>query len=185
VLPVIDPAPAWTAGRGIWVVGDSLTVQTSEPLGVALTLAGWHLQGIDAVNGRKTPVAMARAETLFSVLPAPPVVLVATGTNDYETPYSEQTQRIGAFVNWLLAHGARQIYWVDAHRVGDEEVNRALRDVAATAPTTLHVIAWNDAATQHPSWIVADGVHLTEEGRSGRVSVIMSALPDPLSVPAQ
>jgi hypothetical protein len=119
------------------------------------------------------------------VLPVPPVVLVATGTNDYETPYLEQAQRIGAFVNWLLAHGARQVYWVDAHRAGNAEVNRALTDVAATAPQTLHVIAWDQPATLHPSWIVADGVHLTEEGVTARVSVIMSALPDPTTVPMQ
>ena len=65
----------------------------------------------------------------------------------------------------------RQIFWMNATNDGDVHVNARIQKFADKYEN-VHVIDWETISKGHPEYFVADGIHLTMDGRKAYVKAI-------------
>ena len=98
-------------------------------------------------------------------------VVIGLGTNG---PFSVATgqeiiNRLGSgrTVYWVTAYG-RDLRW-------QEESNATIRKLAEDNEN-VHIIDWAQAASGHAEWFVADGIHLSAQGRAAYAGVVLGGL---------
>ncbi|MDE7248105.1 MAG: hypothetical protein K2N43_09495 [Lachnospiraceae bacterium] len=98
-------------------------------------------------------------------------VVIGLGTNG---PFSVAT---GQEIINRLGSG-RTIYWVTAYGRDlrwQEESNATIRKLAEDNEN-VHIIDWAQAASGHAEWFVADGIHLSAQGRAAYAGIVLGGL---------
>ena len=150
-------------------VGDSLSVGTSRYLRARLT--GYRITPVHDVGLHADDVVEIVA-TRASRLPR--VLVVSAGTNDDPRLVSHFRARVERVAS--AAGTWRCVVWPNIVRppaVGSTYAgyNRALRSVA-TRHGNVHVVDWAALVRRHPSWLGADGVHVSPAGYRARATAI-------------
>jgi hypothetical protein len=124
-------------------------------------------------NGVEAPSALdailARRGTIA------PTVIVDVGYNDAASTYSDDLDRV---MRALVGEGASKVVWVTLRRYGSvrrAKIDRAIRAARARWPK-LRVADWSRWSRGHPSWFVADGIHLGRFGAMGLARLIRHAV---------
>jgi hypothetical protein len=154
------PVPA-----GTYALGDSVMLGSR-------TLLRRRGIVVDAVVSRQFSTAAATLASVRRAGRLPRNVVVHLGTNG-----NVALADCRALVDSL--GGGRRVFLVTAHapRSWVPLVNRHLRACAkAYAGHRVIVVDWDRAATGHPSWFAADGIHPSSVGRPHYVAVIAAAL---------
>ncbi len=151
------------------MVGDSLLASAIENVVAAL---GDAVVSIDAEPGRT--IGQGRLPIATAVAANPDAVVIALGTNDWASP-PEQVVAHLAEIERLL-EGASCVIWIDAQefRPGLAEVNAQVRRLAEKH-VDVHVARWSILAGS-PEFHLADGYHLSGEGREMYAGLIDTAV---------
>lgn len=68
-----------------------------------------------------------------------------------------------------------EVFWVNVTNDKDVHVNDSLLEFSKNY-NNLHVIDWETISNGHPEYFVADGIHLTQQGREAYVKAIYSSI---------
>lgn len=166
-------AGAETASRSLRDLGDSLSVGTAPYLTAKLRgyrITRIHDVGLHAYDA--AAIVSAGRATL------PPILVISAGTNDDPRIVSTFWRAVTRVVT--AAGRARCVVWPTIVRppaVGAsyDGLNRALTRVAAHHRNLL-VVDWVGMIRRHPSWLSADGVHVSVAGYRARASAIAGAV---------
>ncbi len=175
------------------VIGDSLTVAAGDEITDRLRGLGLRVVGVDAVEGRRlTRDLEGRPSGLAAlrVFPNPAAVeiwVIALGTNDVgaQAPADELSTDIDDLLD-SIPDGAT-VVWVDVYidKLADASAafDAQVTD-AAVGRGDMVIVDWFNPA-QAPGMLVADGVHLTADGRAAfadaianRVARVAAAIDD-------
>lgn len=191
------------AGRGgtavadrpasVVMVGDSITVASSEELEVALTDLGLEVLLIDAQVGRRMTVGergrltpgVDVVEYVAGAL-EPELWIVALGTNDigqYPDP-DDIAAQVDAILD-RIPEGAPVVWvdtWIRDRPDQARAVNDAIRSAVDRRPATL-VVDWASSATAD-GVLAGDGVHLTDGLGRARFAEVVAAGVEALLGPA-
>lgn len=119
---------------------------------------------VDAVQSR---MLSDMTESLKNMEQIGDVVIIGAGTNGAFSIESAQK-----LIDYLGKE--RTVFWINVH--GDhlswkETVNQRIRKIVKKNHNVF-LIDFEKEALKHPEWFRADGVHLTEDGKKGYVSLI-------------
>ena len=119
---------------------------------------------VDAVQSR---MLSDMTESIKNMEQIGDVVIIGAGTNGAFGIESAQK-----LIDYLGRE--RTIFWINVH--GDhlswkDTVNKRIRNIVKKNHNVF-LIDFEKEALKHPEWFRADGVHLTEEGKKGYVSLI-------------
>lgn len=119
---------------------------------------------VDAVQSR---MLSDMTESLKNMEQIGDVVIIGAGTNGAFSIESAQK-----LIDYLGKE--RTVFWINVH--GDhlswkETVNQRIRKIVKKNHNVF-LIDFEKEALNHPEWFRADGVHLTEDGKKGYVSLI-------------
>jgi lysophospholipase L1-like esterase len=170
-----DELPA----RYVEVVGDSLTRMTYEAAG------GWHVDGRDGRTMHDSMWLLRRVSSR-----APDAVVVALGTNDVAYNRSERVMNLDIRRSVHNTMAVPCVLFTTVTRFGTPFYNRRWRAASRRFNQALWgsgviVIDWSAAVTEHREYLLADGVHLTDEGKVAydellRAAVDEHCVPDPV-----
>lgn len=174
--------PSSRMPSSVAVVGDSLTLSAEQEIGAYLTGIGIDEVTIDgAVNRRITrgndPDPGLEVVEQIADESNPDLWVIALGTNDVGS--SVEPDQLEADVETLLdaIPAGAPVVWVDVWiRDRPEQVdaaNAVLRRVIGRRAESI-VAAWH-AHGADPGLVAADGVHLTDDGRSVFAAAIAAA----------
>lgn len=109
--------------------------------------------------------------------------VVMVGTNDAaNVAAGSQVGHQERVLRMLDVFGADPVLWLDAATIRSttayamrhmETWNEALRSIAAERPN-VSVLAWSERV--RPEWFVADGTHMSPEGRAWRAAITSAGL---------
>ena len=194
VVTAGSPQPAGATGSAVTIVGDSLTVGTSQ-LESALTDAGWGDVFVSAKSGRHIylsgDVSMSGMGSIRAIRASGRDTqdwVIALGTNDLgyfssiaatETYLQQVVDEIGtghriAFVTLAIESGS----------AAANRFNTVVRSWASSDPSRFLVIDWDAALVGHANWFADDGIHYTSTGCRNREAVIVAELAGWLEGPA-
>ncbi|GEM_PF-5233617 len=153
----------------IELVGDSLLASATSHVVAALHDA---VVGVDAEPGRT--IAQGRRAIANAVAARPDAVVIALGTNDWASPIDELAEHLDEIGQ--IISDAPCVVWIDTQefRPGLERVNSEVRRVAELSRDT-HVARWSILAGP-PEFHLADGYHLSEDGRLLFAGLIETAI---------
>ncbi|MBR4455976.1 MAG: hypothetical protein IKS32_07105 [Solobacterium sp.] len=113
-------------------------------------------------DGKNVLIQMEQNGTLGDV------VLFSLGTNSY----IEESD-----IEELIEHcGSRPSFWLSTYGVSNDS-NQKMEHVTSLYDNAF-MIDWNSEAIRHPSYILADGLHPTEEGAKAYAELIRSVIND-------
>ena len=145
--------------RGIICIGDSVMLGSSSAIRSALP--GCY---IDAAVSRYVGDGVEIAKQLAEQGKLGNVVVVSLGTNGPiagAPRYEEQTQAL-----LKILGPERQIFWVNVYgphlkwqNTNNEYIARMAKEHA-----NIHVVNWYGLISQHPEWLVKDGIHPNDVG---------------------
>jgi len=161
------------SSRSVLDLGDSLSVGTAPYLSARLRryrIERIHDVGLHAYDA---PDIVAGRGPLL-----PAVLVVSAGTNDDPRIVSTFWRAVSSVVR--TAGPGRCVVWPTIVRppaVGAsyDGLNRALARVAARN-RNLVVVDWVGLVRRHPSWLSADGVHVSVAGYRARAAAIAAAV---------
>ncbi len=169
--------------RPVAVVGDSLSVLGEHQIRQVLETAGWKVS-MDGYPGVTTATQMPALEKTARAGRHP--VVIELGTNDAhalddgKTDAATERSTIGLALA-LFAPG-QCLVWVNADAnpsrpggSGGRIVNDSLTAAAAGRPGT-HIADLNAMLQAHPEYLLADGVHLTDDGSTALGHLMADAL---------
>lgn len=181
------------AAADVWQYGDSIARNDAEDLAARLTGHGVTV-ALDNWASRPTyPAATALRNDVARHGP-PPVVIMATGTNDIYAPagMTAQIDRVMTAVPretevvWVNVYAARS----DATppvRAADLANSRLINAQLAAAQSrwvNLHVVHWHEFLAAYPLYrpgaYLRDGMHTSTLGRAARNTLIVAAVDDAL-----
>jgi hypothetical protein len=160
------------SGEDVRIYGDSITFGGKSALAAELNNLGYTLF-VDAWSGRPTTPAI---DALVAETSLPPIVIMATGTNDIFNPtvMGAQVQRAENFISaYNLEHGTNvKLFWVDVQATrwsqteyterNDQRNSMSVNlDIYQRIPTT-QVIGWTARFMDNPNLLttyLVDGVH--------------------------
>lgn len=159
-------------GEDVRIYGDSITFGGKSALAAQLNDLGYTLF-VDAWSGRPTAPAV---DALVAETVLPPIVIMATGTNDMfnSTVMGAQIQRAENFIaSYNASHSVKtQLFWMDvqATRWGqsmtvqrnDQRNSMAINMAIYKRIPTNNIIGWNQRFLDNPNLLttyLADGVH--------------------------
>ncbi len=166
----------------IFVIGDSITVQSTREVKAALAAAGWHptVQGISGstiaggTHGGWPGAARRLVQRLF-----PEVVVVELGTND--TAPNVCCAKVPASIDAMkdaLAH-VPHVLWLNVQegRLDSANAARVNRDLEAAAKqwSNLHIVDFSGRFAGRPEWHVGPGPHLTPAGQVAFAQLVAQA----------
>ncbi len=161
-------AAAAAPSRDRYAVGDSVMLGART----ALKSEGF---GVDAAVSRQAYSGPALLRKKGAKLPTN--VVVHLGTNG-SFPLSTCKSLVRA------AGPDRRVFLVTVHvrRSWAKPNNTMMRRCdAAFADDRVHVIDWNAAASQNPSWLYSDGIHLRPAGRKGFTRLLDASIDKAIS----
>ncbi len=164
---------AATSSRSVLDLGDSLSVGTAPYL--SARLRGYGIERIHDLGLHAYDAADIVAERRPSL---PAVLVVSAGTNDDPRILSTFWRAVSSVVR--TAGPSRGVVWTTIVRppaVGAsyDGLNRALARVAARNRNLL-LVDWVGMVRRHPSWLSADGVHVSVAGYRARAAAIAAAV---------
>ncbi|GAA2090639.1 hypothetical protein IDH50_14845 [Aeromicrobium tamlense] len=169
--PMSKSAPATYRRAGAWTYGDSITFQSRQHLRRIVTVR----TAVDAHWGRDTESAVDALAADVRRHGAPPVVVMAVGTNDLKDVRAFRAQVVRT--RQLLPRRTRLV-WVDVYAdavTGHDAANRALRSVRG-----IEVLEWSRQNTRRlrdgRSRLLGDGIHVNARGCEIRNDLIGTAL---------
>lgn len=127
---------------------------------------------VDAVESRQfhAGIGLVRKAAASGALPRD--VVLHLGTNG-----SASVAECRTIVDTLGPDRRVFVVTVHAPRSWMAPDNAHLRTCAASYPgRRVVVVDWNRAATAHPRWFYADGIHLNGPGRTAYAAVVMAAV---------
>jgi hypothetical protein len=127
---------------------------------------------VDAVESRQFHAGIGLVRKAAAAGALPRDVIVHLGTNG-----SASVAECRTIVDTVGP--ARRVFVVTVHapRSWTASDNAHLRTCAASYPgRRVVVVDWNRAATAHPRWFYADGIHLNGPGRAADAAVVMAAV---------
>lgn len=71
--------------------------------------------------------------------------------------------------------GNREVFWLTVTNDKDVHVNSKLKEMESRY-SNLHIIDWSNISRGHSDYFVADGIHLTNEGRKAYTNAIYDAI---------
>lgn len=71
--------------------------------------------------------------------------------------------------------GNREIFWLNVTNDNEVHVNKSITEYANNHEN-IHVIDWESLSKNHPEYFVADGIHLTLEGRKAYTDAIFNEI---------
>lgn len=71
--------------------------------------------------------------------------------------------------------GNRQVFWINASNDKDVHVNKNIKEFAKEYKN-VHVIDWENISKGHKEYFVADGIHLTYQGRQAYSKAVYDAI---------
>lgn len=176
-----SPDSVWADARkgGVWLIGDSITVNDYPPL-VQAFLANGKPVAVDATAGVPTTPALDRLYERVHETGYPDTIVVALGSNDATTDptvMDGQVRRLTLFVPrttrivWVNTWVFRN-WTVGSDVAGTAVVNKAIDDRAAIT-SNFDVVDWHSFANRNPHYYLRDGVHTTHpEGMNARNGII-------------
>lgn len=180
-----SPDSVWASARtkGVWIVGDSITVADYPDL-VRAFLANGKPVAVDATAGIPTRPALDRLYQRVHKTGFPATIVVALGTNDACTDpegIATEVDRLTKFVP-----PTTKIVWVNTwafrrwsygpDKAGTAEVNRLISEQAARH-RNVTVVDWHSFAGKDPHHYLRDGVHTnTGAGRAARNGIVFRAV---------
>lgn len=126
---------------------------------------------IDAKVSRQVIQADSVIDSLEKQNAIRQTVVIGLGTNGtFSTAKGQELiDRLGS---------GRTIYWVTVYGrdLGWQEDSNATIRKLAEDNENVHIIDWSQAASGHPEWFCADGIHLSVEGRAAYAGIILGGL---------
>ena len=172
--PMSKSAPATYRRAVAWTYGDSITFQSRQHLRRVVTVR----TAVDAHWGRDTKSAVDALAADVRRHGAPPVVVMAVGTNDLSNVSALRAQVSRA--RQLLPRRTRLV-WVDVYADavrGHDAANRAIRSVRG-----IEILGWSRQNTRRlrdgRSRLLGDGIHVNARGCEIRNDLISTALARP------
>ncbi len=161
----LPPAVPEQVAPGRWAVGDSVM------LGARAQLTARGVR-VDAVESRQfhSGIALVRAARNAGRLPRN--VIVHLGTNG--TVAAADCHAVVA-----TAGASRRVFLVTVHgpRPWMRADNARLAACAASYPDRRVVLVnWDRAASHHPEWFYADGIHVNGAGRAAYAALVAKAV---------
>lgn len=155
-----------TEVMSITMIGDSVM------LGAAPSIQGIQPDCvIDAKVSRQVIQADSVIDSLEKQGSLRQTVVIALGTNGtFSTAKGQELiDRLGS---------GRTIYWVTVYGrdLGWQEDSNATIRKLAEDNENVRIIDWSQAASGHPEWFCADGIHLSVEGRTAYAGIILGGL---------
>lgn len=154
-------------------LGDSLSVGAAPYLRA-------RLRGYDVTQLHDVGLHAYEASTIVEARRAslPRVLVVSAGTND--DPRGVPTFRDAVTRVLATAGSGRCVVWPSIVRppavgAGYDGFNRVLRRAAARH-RNLVLVDWVGMVREHPSWLSADGVHVSVAGYRARAAAIAAAV---------
>jgi lysophospholipase L1-like esterase len=169
----------------VFIVGDSLTAH-------AASFFDTTIFELRAQEGRSLFESVPLIRRVHAAATPRRPVIIALGSNDVAQDYTTAQMRyvITAAANALPG---RAIYWTTVKVGGVSPIYNPRWSGAAYRwnqqmwkhPKVLHVLNWTKEAREHPSYFVADGLHMNAHGQENYAEFISSAgVPAPVPVPA-
>ena len=164
----------------VCVIGDSITLASTNELRQVFpncyidAKVSRHIEGgIDAVKYADAQGALGN------------IVVLGLGTNGSIGDLNLYKDKMLIMLDYLGPN--RQIFWVNiCFPPGDTYYdfqftnNNYLKELSAVYPN-LHEVNWHDPVSQHPEWLIADGIHPTEEGSQHYAQIIHDRIVEVLS----
>jgi hypothetical protein len=178
------------AGDGLFMFGDSISVQDGHALALRLQSRTGDLIAVHNWSGRPTAPAVDALQQWAQAYGLPGRILMATGSNDIFTPpvFAAQVDRAMA-----IAGAGRTVFWVNvqvcrtsqsaAVQLADQRnsgwINLQLADAQRRHPN-LRIVRWAEFLAAMPSRLtmyLRDGVHTKETlGQDARNELIVQAI---------
>lgn len=159
--------------NGIACIGDSVMLGSAMELKQALPNCY-----IDAQTSRYVGAGVEVAQSMAAQNRLGNIVLIALGTNgplkfSGRPAYEQQTQ---ALLQYLGPD--RHIFWVNSYcpATGWQEINNDYLQELQKQYPNLTVIDWCGLVSQHPDWLVGDGIHPNEEGAKQYANLIRETM---------
>lgn len=186
------------ATGGAYVFGDSISVENASALATALVAATGQTLAVHAQSGRPTTPAVDKLAEWVAQYGCPPIVVMATGTNDIFDPpaMAAQVARVfsivpeGTKVVWVSIYASRwalgypygsEAYW--GQRESDLRntgwVNAQIQN--GIGNHTNGVVAdWYEGLCLNPGYCLTnylrDGVHTTTLGKAAWVATVVAGI---------
>lgn len=92
------------------------------------------------------------------------IVVIALGTNGPIAGYDRYEVQTKALVEYLGTN--RQVFWINVYcpNLSWQDTNNAYIAQLAQEHPNIHVVDWYSLISQHPEWLVQDGIHPNDEG---------------------
>ncbi|MCO8129189.1 hypothetical protein NHL50_18425 [Acidimicrobiia bacterium EGI L10123] len=160
--------PPSTAGRSVFVLGDSALLGASETVPAALP--GWHVV-FDAVGSRRLPQAIEVLRARRSEIGA--VAVIQQGNNHLESEGSFGAQIDEAM---RVLDGVDRVVWLTVAEKWPSrvEINSQIRAAAGRWPQIV-VAEWAPLIAAHPEY-AEDMLHLSAAGRIAIAELIAGAV---------
>ena len=156
-------APANAASGRILAIGDSVM------LGARSALQHAGVDKVDAKVSRQVTTAPRLLRQRGSGLPRNVVIHLGTNGTFPTTVCRAIVRAVGPDRHVFLVN-------LKVPRSWERSNNRVVSLCAAMHPDQVTLIDWHRAATQHPEWLYADGMHLRPRGAHGYARVITAAI---------
>ena len=186
------------ASGGAFVFGDSISVENGGALATALYAATGQTLAIHAWSGRPTKPAVDQLATWVAQYGCPPIVVMATGTNDIFDPpaMAAQVKRVFEIVPpttkvvWVSVYASRWNlgfpYGSASYFMARESdlrntgwVNAQIQNGVGKNPRGV-VADWYEGLCMNPGYCLSnylrDGVHTTALGRNAWVATVVAAI---------
>lgn len=156
--------------------GRTLALGDSVMLGARAALQDLGVQKVDAKVSRQASTAPELLRERGTGLQKR--IVIHLGTNGTFSP-----SICRSIMN--VVGPRRRIFLVNVKvpRRWEESNNLAIQRCAERYPSQVTVVDWHRAATRHPEWLYADGVHLRPKGAQGFANLINESLRSDVSHP--
>lgn len=180
------------ASAPVWQYGDSIARSEGYYFATRLYNEQGATLAVDNKDGRPTGPAVDALIADLAQWPAPPVIIMATGTNDIFSPpfMAEEIDRVMAAVPetttvlWINVYAQR---WSQSSTVQLADirnsgwVNMQLAEAEGEFDN-LVVVDWFEFLSAYPGYrptaYLSDGIHTNADGRQARTTHLLSYLDD-------
>lgn len=109
------------------------------------------------------------------------IVVIALGTNGPIAGYERYEVQTKALVEYLGTE--RQIFWINVYcpHLSWQDTNNAYIAQLAQEHPNIHVVDWYSLISQHPEWLVQDGIHPNDEGTKQYAKLLKDTIVDVMS----
>ena len=156
-------APANAASGRTLAIGDSVM------LGARSALQHAGVDKVDAKVSRQATTAPGLLRQRGRGLPRNVVIHLGTNGTFPTTVCRAIVRAVGPDRHVFLVNLKVPRRWEGSN-------NRVIRLCAAMHPDQVTLVDWHRAATQHPEWLYADGMHLRPKGARGYARVVAGAI---------